>query len=195
MSNKYLRHICTRLLLVIITYHLSLFTSFAAIPKDVATHFCQLFIYDGNEIAPLSIHARRLMTPNDSLSAEQLFMAYIFRQERSNSGRFAHTENWQVLRIFPHTADDGTVTWYAPADNLPAFLGKEHQKYICEVMPRLSAVIQTGDWKTADEYINKMIEYQCRFGATMTASTPAMTSYLIYFIIFILVVVIVIRNA
>ena len=74
------------------------------IPQAQAAHFCQLLINDDGEVYPLSYQAHHLLTPNDSLTVEQLFMTFIF-----------HDDNWQVLRIFPHTADDGT-SWQVLAD-------------------------------------------------------------------------------
>ena len=125
------------------------------IPQKQAAHFCQLFINDGKDIFPLSYHAHRVLTPTDSLRAEQQFISYLFLHD-----------NWQVLRIFPHLADDGTVNWYAPADDLPASLGTEHQKYIREVLPRLQREIVAENWPVVDDCIDKMIRYQCQFGGS-----------------------------
>ncbi len=131
-----------------------------AIPKAQAEHFCQLLINDGNSIAPLSYHARSNMTQTDSLTAEQLFAGFIFFQD-----------NWKTMRFFPHTGEDGTVRWYAPTDQLPSTLSEEHQKYIREVFPRLSNEIQAGNWEAVDAYIDKMIEYQCKYGGGEAAKT------------------------
>lgn len=133
------------------------------LPKEQAAHFCQLLIEDGNGPSPLRIHALRLATEeNDSLTAEQLMTTFLF-----------HRDNWQTLRIFPHTAADGTIHWYAPSDNLPATIGEEHQKYIREVLPRLQREIEAGQWKTVDAYIDKMIQYQCEFGGSTAKSGPS----------------------
>ena len=123
-----------------------------AIPQAQAKHFCQLMLNDETGIYPLGYHARRILSSNDSLTAEQQFTSFIF-----------YGNNWQSLRLFPHTEADGTVTWYAPAEQLPASMGKEHQKYIREVMPRLQQEMEAGNWQTVDAYIDRMITYQCRF--------------------------------
>ena len=138
------------------------------IPQAQAAHFCQLLINDDGEIYPLSYQAHRLLTPSDSLTVEQLFMSYIFVQD-----------NWQVLRIFPHQADNGTVNWYAPIDALPATLDTEHQKYIREVLPRLQREIMAGNWPVVDDYIDKMIQYQCKYGGK-SVQTSSIPTYLIY---------------
>ena len=92
--------------------------------------------------------------PNDSMTVEHQFMSYVF-----------YNDNWQSLRLFPHRQADGTVNWYSPADELPASIGLEHQKYIREVFPRMQQEIEAGNWNTVDAYIDRMIEYQCTFGS------------------------------
>lgn len=157
--------------IALITFHSSFFTVLAVpevLPKHIASHFCQLFINDGEEILPLSYHARRILSPDDSLTVEQLFTSYIFQQD-----------NWQVLRIFPHQSDDDTVNWYAPADDLPASLGTEHQKYIREVLPRLQREITAGNWPVVDDCIDKMIRYQCKYGGK-SAQTSTVPTYFLY---------------
>jgi hypothetical protein len=156
------------------------------LPKAQAKHFCQLLINDGNSIAPLHYHARNLMTQEDSLTAEQLFAGYIFFQD-----------NWKTMRFFPHTGEDGTVTWYAPTDQLPSTLSPEHQKYIREVFPRLSNEIQAGNWETVDAYIDKMIEYQCKYGGGEAADTiePShLIGMIVLFLIGLVVISFFIRN-
>ena len=151
----------------------------SVMPKEQAAHFCRLFIHDGNNIMPLGHHARRLMKPdsrqlsNDScqLTPEQMFASYIM-----------YHDNWRSLRIFPHY-ERGAVSWYAPADEIPESVGEEHRKYIREVIPRLKAEVQAGNWQAVDAYIDKMIEYQCRFSSDSfpTAATSAKPIYVIAF--------------
>ena len=124
------------------------------IPQAQAAHFCRLFISDETGIYPLGYHARRILSPNDSLTVEQQFTSFVFYQD-----------NWQSLRLFPHREQNGNVIWYAPADALPDALGQEHQKYIREAFPRLNALVQANDWHNVDTFIDRMIRYQCQFGA------------------------------
>ncbi len=156
------------------------------IPKAQAEHFCQLLINDGNSIAPLSYHARSNMTQTDSLTAKQLFAGFIFFQD-----------NWKTMRFFPHAGEDGTVTWYAPTDLLPSTLSSEHQKYIHEVFPRLSNEIQAANWEAVDAYIEKMIEYQCKYGGGEAANTiePShLIGMIVLFLIGLVVISFFIRN-
>jgi hypothetical protein len=130
------------------------------IPQAQAAHFCRLLLNDETGIYPLGYHARRILSSNDSLTAEQQFTSFIFYQD-----------NWQTLRLFPHCQEDGTVIWYAPAEALPASLGTEHQKYIREVLPRLQQEMEAGHWQTVDAYIDRMLEYQCRFSQPATPNS------------------------
>ena len=77
------------------------------LPQAQAAHFCRLLINDGEGIMPLGVHARRVVEPRDSLSSEQIFVEYLLRDN-----------NWQSLRLFPHRQDDGSVVWYASAEEL-----------------------------------------------------------------------------
>ena len=70
----------------------------------------------------------------------------------------------QTLRVFPQV-EQSVASWYAPTDPLPASLDAEHQKYIREAFPRLNALVQAGKWKAVDEFIDRMIRYQCQFGS------------------------------
>ena len=69
----------------------------------------------------------------------------------------------QTLRIFPHVQGREAV-WYAPTDNLPTSIDAEHRKYISEVFDRLNAAVHASNWSLVDAFIDKMIQYQCRFG-------------------------------
>ena len=145
------------------------------LPQAQAAHFCRLLINDGEGIMPLGVHARRVVEPRDSLSSEQIFVEYLLRDN-----------NWQSLRLFPHRQDDGSVVWYASAEELPASLGIEHQKYIREVFPRLIAEAEAGNWKTVDAYIDRMMEYQCQFGGSKLSSSTSSNTVIIAVLILLL---------
>ena len=177
MSEKYYLGMCltnkwwVRLLLLLITFHSSLITSLAmpkVLPQAQAAHFCRILVSDGESTMPLNAHLQRVIESSDSLTCEQIFVEYLLRDK-----------NWQSLRFFPHRQDDGTVAWYAPADELPTSLDAEHQKYIREVFPRLLAEVQEEHWSTVDDYIDRMVQYQCQFGG-QKASMPVSSTFLVY---------------
>lgn len=126
-------------------------------PQAIAAHFCQLLVKT-QEGRLLSLHAflRQTATANDSLTIEQQFVDYVFRYG-----------GWQSLRIFPHQQSDGTVVWLSPDDTEhPATLTAEHQKYIHDVLPRMAAEAEAGNWSTFDEYTDRLLQYQRTFSAT-----------------------------
>ena len=157
-------------------------------PQKQAVHFCHLMVCDNEDnVCPLSAFIRQQpLHRQDSLSIEQLFMQYVFDYK-----------GWQTLRIFPHQLSDNRLVWYAPADQLPQDMNVEHQKYIHEVFPRLIAEIEAGNWDTVDAYIDRMIQYQCRFGGTAPDSSTSLPIYLtiLIVIVILLVVIFVIRSS
>ena len=176
-----------RLLLLLFTIHYSCVPSVASeqsssalftmakplvLPQKQAAHFCQLFVSDGGSLLPLSVHARRAIQPDDSLSVEQIFAGYVLL-----------ADGWQTMRLFPHQ-ENGVVSWYSATDELPASIGSEHQKYIREVFPRLVDEIQTGDWETVDAYIDRMIQYQCQFGGQKLPARQSSIAIIGIFLLF-----------
>ena len=171
-----------RFLLLLFTINYSLFTSAKpiVIPQAQAEHFCQLLISDGGSLSPLSVHARKAIQADDSLSVEQIFTGFVLL-----------ADGWQTMRIFPHQ-HGGKVSWYSPADDLPSSMSAEHQKYIREVFPRLIAEVQAGHWQAVDEYVEKMLQYQCQFGGS-EASAPVSSSFLVLVVLIFVVLILVSR--
>ena len=151
------------------------------LPQKQAAHFCRLLLNDGEgHIYPVKVYAQRLTTllytePHyGEFSAEQVFTGFIFFYEDwaqlpmafgDGRGRMLMEElhSGQTLRIFPHVQGREAV-WYAPTDNLPTSIDAEHRKYISEVFDRLNAAVYDANWSLVDAFIDKMIQYQCRFG-------------------------------
>ena len=144
----------------------------SVLPEKTAAHFCQLFVSIDSSVSTLSMQARRMIQPDDSLSIEQIFAGYILL-----------ADGWQTMRLFPHQEND-VVSWYSATDNLPASIDSEHQKYIREVFPRLVAEVQAGDWETVDAYIDRMIQYQCQFGGGKLPPRPSSAAIIGIFLLF-----------
>ncbi|MBO4720459.1 MAG: hypothetical protein J5658_11375 [Prevotella sp.] len=164
-------------ILILIAGSASLSASPLVIPQKQATHFCQLFASDGGSLSPISVHAHRTIQPDDSLSVEQIFAGYILL-----------ADGWQTMRLFPHQ-EDGVVLWYSATDELPASIDSEHQKYIREVFPRLIAEVQAGHWQTVDDYIDRMIQYQCQFGSQKLPPRPSSAAIIWIFILFLVLII------
>ena len=164
------------LALLFIAGSASLSASPLVIPQKQAAHFCQLLVSEGPSVSTLALRAHQMMPPDDSLSVEQIFAGYVLL-----------ADGWQTMRLFPYQ-EDGMISWYSATDELPASIDSEHQKYISEVFPRLIAEVQSGDWKTVDAYIDRMIQYQCQFGGQKLPLRPSPSViigiYLLFFAFF-----------
>ena len=171
------------LALLFIARSASLSAAPLVIPQKQATHFCQLFVAErlrvgdgtsgmSSSLSTLSRRAHQMIEPEDSLSVEQIFAGYVLL-----------ADGWQTMHLFPHQ-EDGVVSWYSATDELPASIDSEHQKYICEVFPRLVAEIQAGHWSTVDAYIDRMIQYQCQFGGKKLPLRPSSAAIIGIFFLF-----------
>ena len=154
------------------------------IPQKQAAHFCQLFVAErlrvgdgtsgmNSSLSTLSRQAHQVISqPEDSLSVEQIFAGYVLL-----------ADGWQTMRLFPHQ-EDGFVSWYSATDELPVSIDSEHQKYIREVFPRLVAEVQLEHWSTVDDYIDRMIQYQCQFGGQELPPRPSSATIIGIFLLF-----------
>lgn len=159
----------------------------STLPKETAAHFCRLLVNDGEgHVSTLGSYIRRHQTEtSDSLTLEQLFTTYVFNYD-----------GWKTLRIFPHCTK-GETNWYAATDALPDELGSEHQKYINEVFLRLNAEVKADNWANVDAYIDRMVQYQCRFGSASHTDAPhqmVTATVAILFLLFLLVPVLRLGN-
>ena len=77
------------------------------------------------------------------------------------------------LKIFPYTGRDpaSSTRWYAPTDPLPDNIDGEHEKYIREVFTLLNGELQAGHYERANQYLDKMMEYQRTFGRSSLPSS------------------------
>ena len=172
------------LALLFIAGSASLSASPLVIPQKQAAHFCQLFVAErlrvgdgtsgmNSSLSTLSRQAHQVISqPEDSLSVEQIFAGYVLL-----------ADGWQTMRLFPHQ-EDGFVSWYSATDELPVSIGSEHQKYIREVFPRLVAEVQLEHWSTVDDYIDRMIQYQCQFGGQKLPPRPSSATIIGIFLLF-----------
>lgn len=83
------------------------------------------------------------------------------------------------LKLLPYQ-DKGSITWYAPTDNLPPTMDEEHQKYIREVFSLLNGEIQAGNYERANAFLDKMLAYQQTFGGQSLPSATQVKAEHIY---------------
>ena len=148
------------------------------LPRHTAQHFCQLLISDGTSVSPLSVHAHKTIQPEDSLSVEQIFAGYILL-----------ADGWQTMCVFPHQ-EQGKVVWYSATSELPSTMDAEHQKYIRQVFPRLIAEVQAANWHAVDEYIDRMLQYQCQFGGNQVVNAVSSSFLVVVGLIFVVVILV-----
>lgn len=161
------------------------------LPQAQASHFCRLFVNDGEgRVYPLSKYAQHLTVmlcgqPSYAdYTAEQVFTGLIFFYEDWIREPFILSASPELqmlvhelhsgatLRIFPHLSKTA-VCWYAPTDRLPETISAEHRRYIHEVFSRLNGEVEAGHWPTVDAYVDRMLQYQCQFGGSRLASQPS----------------------
>ena len=85
----------------------------------------------------------------------------------------------QTLKLFPY-ADKGRITWYAPTETLPDSMDAEHRKYIREVFTLLNGEVHAGNFDRANQFLDKMLEYQQTFGARSIPSATRVWAEHIY---------------
>ena len=83
------------------------------------------------------------------------------------------------LKLLPYQ-EKGKITWYAPTDNLPTTMNKEHQKYIREVFTLLNGEIQAGNYERANVFLDKMLAYQKTYGGQSLPSSTQVKAEHIY---------------
>lgn len=69
----------------------------------------------------------------------------------------------RLLKIFPYTSN-GHTTWYAPTDDLPYNVDREHKLYMQNVFSLLYGEILAGNTAKADAITGKMARYQQKNG-------------------------------
>ena len=84
------------------------------------------------------------------------------------------------LKIFPYTLPSSTITWYSPTSSLPDSMDTEHRKYIREVFTLLNGEIQAGHYERANQFLDKMLQYQQTFGQRSLPSPTRVEAEHIY---------------
>ena len=156
-----------------------------ALPASTADRFGRLFVVYNDRVCPMQTYAIDFTTKlygrshYGDYTAEQVLTGFIFfyddwvNEPLKQDGKpmkmherqmiIAQLHQGSPLKIFPY-ADGGAVTWYAPTSSLPEDMDAEHQKYIREVFTRLNGEIQSGHFDVANQYLDRLSEYQRTFG-------------------------------
>jgi len=155
------------------------------LPEETAERFGQLFVVYNERVCPMQTYAldftKKLYGKRhyQDFTAEQVLTGFIFfyedwiqeplKQEtkamKMNEKEILIIQLHQgtSLKIFPYS-EYGKTTWYAPTSTLPDTMDEEHQKYIRNVFTLLNGEIQAGRYDIANQYLDKMLQYQQTFG-------------------------------
>ena len=155
------------------------------LPEETAHRFGQLFVVYNDRVCPMQTYAldftKKLYGKRhyQEFTAEQVLTGFIFyyddwvkeplKQERKpmkmeeKQMLIKQLHQGTPLKVFPY-AEHAKVTWYAPTSTLPNTMDEEHQKYIRDVFTLLNGEVQAGHFEVANQYLDKMLEYQQTFG-------------------------------
>ena len=155
------------------------------LPQETADRFARLFVVYNDRVCPMDTYAldftKKLYGKRhyQEFSAEQVLTGFIFfyddwvkeplkaekkpmkMQEKQTIIQQIHQGT--PLKIFPYE-ERGRITWYAPTSSFPESMNEEHQKYMRDVFTRLNGEIQAGHYEVANQYLDKMLQYQQTFG-------------------------------
>ena len=156
-----------------------------ALPAETAERFGRLFVVYNERICPMQTYAldftRKLYGKRhyQDYTAEQVLTGFIFfyddwvhvplKQETKpmkmdeKQMLILQLHQGTPLKIFPYAEQD-KITWYAPTSPLPDTMDEEHQQYMRDVFSLLNGEIQAGHYDIANQYLDKMLEYQKTFG-------------------------------
>lgn len=155
------------------------------LPRETADRFGQLFVVYNDRVCPMQTYAldftKKLYGKRhyQEFSAEQVLTGFIFFyddwekeplkvEKKPMKMQEKQTIIQQIrqgtpLKIFPYE-ERGKITWYAPTSTFPESMEEEHQKYMRDVFTRLNGEIQAGRYEVANQYLDKMLQYQLTFG-------------------------------
>ncbi len=156
-----------------------------ALPVETADKFGKLFVVYNERVCPMQTYAldftKKLYGKRhyQQFTAEQVLTGFIFFYEDWEKEPLKQEKKemkmqdkqmliWQLhqgtpLKIFPYS-DNGQITWYSPTSSLPETMNEEHQKYMRDVFSRLNGEIQAGHYNIANQYLDKLLQYQQTFG-------------------------------
>lgn len=172
-----------------------------ALPEETAHKFGQLFVVYNERVCPMQTYAldftKKLYGKRhyQEFSAEQVLTGFIFfyddwvkeplKQEKKEmkmmdkQALISQIHEGTPLKLFPYN-DKGTITWYAPTSSLPETMDPEHQKYMRDVFTRLNGEIQAGRYDVANQYLDKLLQYQLTFGERSLPSSMRIDAERLY---------------
>ena len=87
--------------------------------------------------------------------------------------------NGSLLKLFPYT-NKGKTTWFAPTDDLPNAMGREHQQFVRSICLLLGDCALASDYTQMDAVVGKMLKYQQKNGGASMPSDRRVAAERIY---------------
>lgn len=84
-----------------------------------------------------------------------------------------------LLKLFPYT-NKGKTTWFAPTDDLPNAMDREHQQFVRSICLLLGDCALTSDYTQMDAVVGKMLKYQQKNGGASMPSDRCVAAERIY---------------
>ena len=152
------------------------------LPQETADRFARLFVVYNDRVCPMETYAldftKKLCGKRSygDYTAAQVLTGFVFFYDDWKNDPITtlgkHPDQSQILieslhsglplKIFPYQS-----TWYAPTSTLPDTMDIEHQKYIRDVFTRLNGEVQAGHYDRANQYLDRLLQYQQTFGRRM----------------------------
>lgn len=87
--------------------------------------------------------------------------------------------NGSLLKLFPYT-HKGKTTWFAPTDDLPNAMDREHQQFMRSICLLLGDCALASDYTQMDAVVGKMLKYQQKNGGASMPSDRRVAAERIY---------------
>ena len=87
--------------------------------------------------------------------------------------------NGSLLKLFPYT-NKGKTTWFAPTDDLPNAMYREHQQFVRSICLLLGDCALASDYTQMDAVVGKMLKYQQKNGGASMPSDRRVAADRIY---------------
>lgn len=84
-----------------------------------------------------------------------------------------------LLKLFPYT-NEGKTTWFAPTDDLPNAMDREHQQFVRSICLLLGDCALASDYTQMDAVVGKMLKYQQKNGGASMPSDRRVAAERIY---------------
>ncbi|UKK53676.1 cytochrome c biogenesis protein CcsA [Prevotella sp. E2-28] len=168
------------------------------VPVETAEKMGQLNILYNDRICPLQTYAadftKKLFgKPSyEGLTAEQVLAGYLFFADEWSSvplKKQTDDRQWIIyelqhgysLKVFPYTSQHGVTRWYAPVEEIDSMaVPAENRLLMTSYFDLLYGAVDAGNYAMANEYLDRLKDYQHSNGGASIPSDIRLKSERIY---------------